>query len=209
MAIGRYSASVCAINCVNAALVVFILTHNPVQADYRSQIDMDIDTARSTVASVVRSVVSVRPHAQVTHLFTGEQLVKRLESYRAEAYPDPGSHGAPWTCGYGHTGKDCYPGVRFTKSQATAWFKTDYTKAEADVDLSVTKPLTYYQKIALVSFTYNLGGGNLSRSTLLKDVNAGDYADAAKELKRWVVASGKRCNGLAFRREVESIVFGM
>ena len=38
---------------------------------------------------------------------------------------------------------------------------------------------------ALVSFTYNLGAGNLASSTLLRKLNAGDYAGAAAEFPRW------------------------
>jgi GH24 family phage-related lysozyme (muramidase) len=53
---------------------------------------------------------------------------------------------------------------------------------------------------ALVSFTYNLGA-LLSTSTLLRKLNAGDYAGAADEFLRWNKAGGKVLNGLTRRRE--------
>ncbi len=38
---------------------------------------------------------------------------------------------------------------------------------------------------ALVSFTYNVGPGNLRSSTLLKKLKKGEFADAAKEFEKW------------------------
>ncbi|HID1023608.1 TPA: glycoside hydrolase family protein, partial [Klebsiella michiganensis] len=35
----------------------------------------------------------------------GIALIKRFEGCRLTAYPDPGTGGAPWTIGYGWTGK--------------------------------------------------------------------------------------------------------
>ena len=41
----------------------------------------------------------------------GLNLIKRFEGCRLKAYPDPGSRGAPWTIGYGHTGAEVVPGL--------------------------------------------------------------------------------------------------
>lgn len=60
---------------------------------------------------------------------------------------------------------------------------------------------------ALVSFTFNLGSGNLRTSTLLKKLNNGDYAGAAGEFLRWVNTGGKRIPGLVLRREAEKTLF--
>ncbi|HHP2614034.1 TPA: lysozyme, partial [Enterobacter roggenkampii] len=55
--------------------------------------------------------------------------------------------------------------------------------------------------------TYNLGSRSLSTSTLLRKLNAGDYAGAADEFLRWNKAGGKVLNGLTRRREAERALF--
>lgn len=64
-------------------------------------------------------------------------------------------------------------------------------------------PLTDYQQAAFLSFTYNVGVGAFSKSTLLKKLNGKDYVGACDELLRWNKASGKVYNGLTRRREAE------
>lgn len=58
----------------------------------------------------------------------------------------------------------------------------------------------------LVDFAFNLGAGNLKASTLRKRVNAGRWADVPAELRKWVMAAGKRLRGLVLRREAEIAV---
>jgi len=59
---------------------------------------------------------------------------------------------------------------------------------------------------AIVDFCYNLGAGNLQRSTLRRRINAQDWQGAEDELKKWVKAGGVVLPGLVKRREAE-IVF--
>jgi hypothetical protein len=49
----------------------------------------------------------------------------------------------------------------------------------------VKKPLTQGQFDALVSLSYNIGIGALSKSTLLHELNAGNYAGAASHFADW------------------------
>ena len=53
----------------------------------------------------------------------------------------------------------------------------------------------------LLDFTFNLGEGNLKASTLLKRVNAGDWAAVPGELRKWVRGGGRVLRGLVLRRE--------
>jgi len=83
----------------------------------------------------------------------------------------------------------------------------------AHVQRLVTVPLNQQQHDALVSFTYNLGVGAFTRSTLLRRLNRGDYARAEVEFMRWVYASkgagGPKVKyaGLVRRRKAEAAMF--
>jgi lysozyme len=111
-----------------------------------------------------------------------------------------------WTIGWGHT-KDVFMGQHCTEQQAERWFDEDTDEAERAVDLLVVAPLTQNQFDALVSFTYNLGRGNLATSTLLRLLNAKDYTGAANQFPRWNKSKGIVLNGLVSRRADEKALF--
>jgi GH24 family phage-related lysozyme (muramidase) len=134
----------------------------------------------------------------------GLDLVKRFEGLRLAAYQD--SAGV-WTIGYGHTG-NVRPGQRITEAQAEQLLRKDVAWAEDAVRKNVDVPLSQGQFDALVSFTFNLGSGALQRSTLLKKLNAGDYAGAQAEFGRFVHAGGRVLPGLVRRRADEAALFG-
>ena len=67
--------------------------------------------------------------------------------------------------------------------------------------------LTQGEFNALVSFTYNVGSGNLESSTLLKLINEERYIAASEQFLRWTKASGKQLKGLLIRRQEEKQVF--
>jgi lysozyme len=140
-------------------------------------------------------------------------LITYYEGFVGHWYPDP-AHG--WkvpTVGYGHTdaaGEPKYKDTKaktFTQQEAREILLGDLQKYEDSVDSLVTVKLNDNQRGALVSFTYNLGAGNLKRSTLLKKLNAGDFAGAAKEFDKWVNAGGKKLEGLVRRRAAEKALF--
>ncbi len=58
---------------------------------------------------------------------------------------------------------------------------------------------------ALISFAYNVGTGNLQKSTLLKKIKAdkNDLPAIKAEFMKWVYAGGKVVKGLQRRREDE------
>ena len=138
----------------------------------------------------------------------GIDLIHSFESLRLKAYPDPGSKdGKPYTVGWGSTGSDISPGTVWTKEKADQRFANDLGKFEQAVSSLVRVPLTQNQFDALVSFTYNLGAGNLKSSTLLKMLNAGDYEGAGKQLLRWTKNDGVEMAGLVRRRKAELKMF--
>jgi lysozyme len=88
-----------------------------------------------------------------------------------------------------------------TKEQATDLLRGDVADAVRAVNLYVRVPITQGQFDALVGFTYNLGGGTLRGSTLLRMLNSGDAAGAADQFARWDHAGGVVVDGLTIRRE--------
>lgn len=138
----------------------------------------------------------------------GIALIKQFEGCKLTAYQD--SVGV-WTIGYGWTqpvdGKPIRAGVTIKQETAERLLKTGLVSYESDVSRMVKVGLTQGQFDALVSFTYNLGARSLSTSTLLRKLNAGDYAGAADEFLRWNKAGGKVLNGLTRRREAERALF--
>lgn len=143
----------------------------------------------------------------------GVSLIQEFEGFVPTWYPDP-AHG--WkvpTIGYGHTSAAGSPqyatskSLTLTKDEARAILQRDLATYEADVKRLVTVPLNQNQFASLVSFTYNLGAGNLGNSTLLRKLNAGDYAGAADEFPRWNKAGGKVLAGLVRRRAAERDLF--
>lgn len=136
----------------------------------------------------------------------GIAVAHYFEQCRLAAYPDPGSKdGKPWTNGWGHTGPDVVKGTVWTQAHADEVFEKDLLKHEARVARLVKVPLTQGQYDALVLFDYNTGA--LHSSTLLKLLNAGDYAGAQAQFKRWNKNDGKVMRGLIRRRAAEECLF--
>ena len=113
----------------------------------------------------------------------GLDLIRRSEGFRSRVYIDIA--GFP-TIGYGHRLR---PGESFpngvTDEQANQILNLDISSAVQAVVRLVHVPLTQGQFDALCDFVFNLGSGRLASSTLLVDLNAGQYADAASQLLRW------------------------
>lgn len=109
------------------------------------------------------------------------------------------------TAGYGHTGPDVIAGVAVTPQQAEKWLRADIARFEANVEQLVKVPLTDNQFGALVSFDYNTGA--LAQSSLLKELNAGNYTCVPLELAKWIktTVNGKKVKseGLVNRRASE------
>ncbi len=103
----------------------------------------------------------------------------------------------------GHTGSDIIPTKNYTKVECDELLEKDLTIVAKAVNPLIKINIPDYTRAALYSFTYNVGIGAFSRSTLLKKLNAGDQAGACNELKRWIYAGGKAWKGLMTRREVE------
>jgi lysozyme len=115
------------------------------------------------------------------------------------------------TIGWGHTNKlgtnRFDNSALWSQQKCDEVFLQDMAHFEDAVHKLVRVPLNQDQFDALVSFCYNCGAGNLAKSTLLKKVNARDFAGAAQEFKKWVKANGQTLKGLVRRRNSESLLF--
>jgi lysozyme len=139
-------------------------------------------------------------------------LIRASEGLKLTAYMCPA--GVP-TIGYGHTKGVTKAQVdakrTITKAQADALLAEDLARVEQSILKSITVPVSVRQLDALISFVFNVGGGNLASSTLLKKLNAGDYAGAANEFPKWNKATvkGKKVvlPGLTARRSAERTLF--
>ncbi|HCI0273572.1 TPA: lysozyme [Escherichia coli] len=122
-----------------------------------------------------------------------------------EHYPYKDVVGIVTVCD-GHTGNDIVWGKYYSDKECDALTRKDMTRIAAQVDPHIKVQTTETQRAAIYSFAYNVGATATINSTLLKKLNAKDYAGACSELKRWVYAggkSGKKWKGLMNRRDVE------
>jgi len=134
----------------------------------------------------------------------GLALTKQFEGLELKAYQD--SVGV-WTIGYGHTGADVKPGMTITEEQASVLLAADVAWAVTCVNKSVKSAINQNQFDAMVDFVFNLGCAAFGQSTLLRMVNAGDFAGAAGQFLRWNKAGGKVLAGLTKRRQGEMNLF--
>ena len=145
------------------------------------------------------------------------RFITEFESSRADVHPDPKGN---LTVGVGHklTAQDISSnsvligGVRVPLSRnlsqpeiQTLLLQDIAAEGETYVRRLVKVPLTQNQFDALCSFTFNIGGGRLASSTLLKELNKGNYADIPNLLMEW---TGKPLlRGLVTRREREALLW--
>lgn len=127
-------------------------------------------------------------------------LIPDLEGVRYEPYYDVA--GVLTVC-YGHTGKDIIIGKKYTEKECKAILDKDLQPFAKSVERSVKVPSSEYQKAALISFSFNVGASAFERSSLLRNLNAGNYQAACDGLKQWIYAGGKKWKGLMNRRDVE------
>lgn len=133
-------------------------------------------------------------------------LIKLYEGLRLHPYRD--TTGTP-TIGYGATFYEDNKKVSMddspiTDERAIKLLNHHLTKFSTSVKALITKPLNENQFGALVSFAYNVGIGNLKKSTLLKKVNENPEDPTIEdEFNKFVFSKGKKLNGLVKRRQSE------
>ena len=84
---------------------------------------------------------------------------------------------------------------------------TDLASFERGVLRLCPTGLTQSRFDALVSFSFNVGRGNLQRSTIRMCHNRGDFEGAAEAFMAWTKAGGKELPGLVKRRKDERALY--
>ena len=140
---------------------------------------------------------------------TGIDLIKQFEGYRTKPYRDVAGL---WTIGYGHligNGKtllDQY-NREFSEGEIDELLRQDLAKFERGVTLQFPVLLRQCEFDSLCSFSFNLGLDTLNKSSLKKDILAGNKQEAAKDFLKYVYANGKVVEGLKKRRLAEQKLF--
>lgn len=139
----------------------------------------------------------------------GLSIIKHFEGWSSSPYLDPIDiptigYGSIW----GLDGKRLTMAHRdITEDEGESLLRREVAHTEKAISRLIRVDLTDNEFSALVSFTYNVGSGNLQSSTLRMKLNRGDYIGAANEFWKWRRAGGKILRGLVRRRAEEKNLF--
>lgn len=148
-------------------------------------------------------------------------MIKHHEGVRVTPYRCPAHL---WTVGVGHV---MYPEQAKLPVAERIAFQIDtkdfYNRSMEQVDALLAKDLVRFERgvarycpvaldhqgifDALVSFSFNVGLGNLQRSGLRMKTNRGEFEEAAEEFMKWTKAAGKVLPGLVKRRKDERALY--
>lgn len=144
------------------------------------------------------------------------KMLKHHEGVRVRPYRCPA---LLWTVGVGHVIDQSHIGVKFDERKnlpiPPGWDRSlsmqevdqlladDLAKFERGVLRMCPSGLNQSRFDALVSFAFNVGLGNLQRSSIRMRHNRGDYEGAAQAFMMWTKAAGKTLPGLVKRRQDE------
>jgi lysozyme len=146
--------------------------------------------------------------------------IKKDEGVRLRPYRCPA---LLWTVGVGHVIDPNHIRVKLDERKGLniphGW---DRTLTMDEVDDILAKDLATFERgvlrlcpegltqgrfDALVSFSFNVGLGNLQRSTIRMKHNRGDFDGAAEGFMAWTKAGGKELPGLVKRRKHERALY--
>ena len=148
-------------------------------------------------------------------------MIKHHEGVRVTPYRCPAHL---WTVGVGHV---MYPEQAKLPVAERIAFQIDtkdfYNRSMEQVDALLAKDLMRFERgvarycpvaldhqgifDALVSFSFNVGLGNLQRSGLRMKTNRGEFEEAAEEFMKWTKAAGRVLPGLVKRRKDERALY--
>ncbi len=148
-------------------------------------------------------------------------MIKHHEGVRTRPYRCPA---LLWTVGVGHVIEPTHTAVKYEERRhlpiPAGW---DRTLTMDEVDGILSQDLRRFERgvvrlcpaaagnqgifDSLVSFAFNVGLGNLQRSSLRMKTNRGDFEEAAEEFLKWTKAGGRVLPGLVKRRNDERALY--
>lgn len=140
----------------------------------------------------------------MSYLDKAAKLITDFEGTKLRAYRCPAG---VLTIGVGHTGPDVKEGQMIDYAEAVRLLYGDMAEADDAIDELVEVPLSENQRAALLSFIFNVGRNAFRQSTLLRLLNAGNYAAASLQFARWDKAGKVQLPGLVKRRAKERELF--
>lgn len=131
------------------------------------------------------------------------RVVRRTPVITAVPYLCPAGY---WTIAWGSLVPQDHPPV--TEAEGEILLARDLAVAHAAVARLVPNVLAESDARlgAVVSWTFNLGGGRLAASTMRRALAARDWPRAARECRRWIYGGGRVLPGLVARREAEALL---
>lgn len=149
------------------------------------------------------------------------RMIKHHEGVRNKPYRCPARL---WTVGVGHVIDPTHTRVKYEERRnipiPPGW---DRVLSVGEVDALLVEDLSRFERgvlrlcpaassrqgvfDALVSFAFNVGLGNLQRSSLRMKTNRGDFEEAADEFLKWTKAGGRVLPGLVKRRMDERALY--
>ena len=149
------------------------------------------------------------------------KLVKCHEGVRTRPYQCPA---LIWSVGVGHVIDPAHLAVKYEERKnlpiPAGW---DRVLTMDEVDRILAQDLGRFERgvvrlcppaagnqgifDALVSFAFNVGLGNLQRSSLRMKTNRGEFEEAAEEFMKWTKAGGRVLPGLVKRRLDERAMY--
>lgn len=169
--------------------------YTPVPEDYTMPASEDYTMPAADVARYDPAALELSSSALGT--------LTTLEGFSETPYPDAGG----WSIGFGHYMGSSPTIEHVTREEATEILREDVRTAERAVRAGVSSPLTQNEFDALTLLAYNIGSGAFAGSTLVKLLNAGDYAGAAAQFPRWNQSQGAVNEVLVSRRATEQALF--
>ena len=148
-------------------------------------------------------------------------MVKHHEGVRTRPYQCPA---LIWSVGVGHVIDPSHAAVKYEERRTLpipeGW---DRILTMGEVDAILAQDLGRFERgvarlcpaavghqgrfDALVSFAFNVGLGNLQRSSLRMKTNRGEFEEAANEFMKWTKAGGRVLLGLVKRRQDERALY--
>lgn len=144
-----------------------------------------------------------RLHNSVLAAALATSVVGAAEGLRQTAYPDPATRGMPWTECYGHTGPDVHRGDTKSLAECKTLLLADLDKSADGIESCIHVPMPDARYVAALSLAYNIGTGAFCRSSIVRDLNAGNVKAACDDFLKYNRAAGIVFPGLTRRRITE------